>query len=53
MKSSTEPIRKLTLRIPESLVRRAKVSAAANGTTLEAVVAAAIQAHVPPLPRGF
>jgi predicted HicB family RNase H-like nuclease len=45
-KSEEQPMRTITVRMPEELVRAAKVHAAKTGTQLRAVVAAALTAYL-------
>jgi predicted DNA binding CopG/RHH family protein len=45
-KRKEQPMKTITVRMPEELVRAAKVHAAKTGTQLQAVVAAALTAHL-------
>jgi predicted DNA binding CopG/RHH family protein len=51
-KGKEQPMKTITVRMPEGLVRAAKVHAAKTGTQLQAVVAAALTAYLKARKRG-
>jgi predicted DNA binding CopG/RHH family protein len=52
VKMKERPMRTITIRIPEELVRAVKVHAAKTGTQLQTVVAAALTAYLKAARKG-
>jgi predicted DNA binding CopG/RHH family protein len=50
-KRTEQPMKTITVRMPEELIRAAKVHAAKTGSQLQAVVAAALTAYLKAAPK--